>query len=204
MVSAKENYNNVFGDIDLELLDLILKGYFVEDQKVLDIGCGEGRNLIYFLQKKFDIYAIDKDRSAVDLVRFMFEKFDRNPEKVIHRSILEDLSDIGFMDAIICCRVLHFSENNDSFLEAWRKIHQILKTGGILYLSMDSMIGFQNHITKVSGNKYQFKDGSVRFLLDEQLLDQMKISDGYEFLSPAKTIHYENRHAQTVLCLKKR
>ena len=28
MQSAEENLNNVFGDIDLELLDLILKGQF--------------------------------------------------------------------------------------------------------------------------------------------------------------------------------
>ncbi len=204
MGAEKKNYNNIFGDIDLELLDLILKGHFTENQKILDIGCGEGRNLIYFLQEDFDVYAIDSDRSSVDLVKYMVKNFGKDPDRIMHRSILDDVSDLAHMDSIICSRVLHFCENEKSFLSAWRQIASLLRSGGLLYLAMDSMIGFTDHVKKISSEKYQFADGSVRFLLTEALLSKMKISELFECLSPTKTIHYEYKHAQTILCLKKK
>ena len=204
MSSAEENYNNVFGDIDLELLDLILKGHFASVKKILDVGCGEGRNLIYFFQRDFDVYAIDSDPSSVDLVKYMARSFGKDPQKILQRSIFEAHTDIAGMDAIICSRVLHFCEDEEEFLNAWSNITQILKSGGLLYFSSDSMIGFQNHVTKLSDHKYQFIDGSVRFLLSNELLSKMKVSDSFEYLSPVKTIHYADQHAQTILCLKKK
>lgn len=204
MSSAEENYNNVFGDIDLELLDLILKGNFSSVKKILDVGCGEGRNLIYFFQRDFDVYAIDTDQSSVDLVKYMARSFGKDPQKILQRSIFEDHTDIARMDAIICSRVLHFCENEKEFLNGWKNIIQILKPGGLLYFSSDSMIGFQDHVSKLSDHKYQFTDGSVRFLLSTELLSKMDVSDSFEYLSPVKTIHYADQHAQSILCLKKK
>ena len=203
MPSFEESFNNVFGDIDLELLDLILKGQFEGRKKILDVGCGEGRNLIYFLQHDFDVYAIDSDRSSVELVRYMAKNFGKDPQK-IHQKTIQDVTEIGKMDAVICSRVLHFSENEESFLCSWRNIVQLLKPGSLLFFSMDSMIGFQNHVTRQSDSKYQFKDGSVRFLLNDELLEKMDVSATFENISQVKTIHYADQHAQTILCLKKR
>ena len=64
--------NNFFGDIDMDLLDMILKGHFEDQNKILEIGCGGGRNLIHFLQTAFDLYAIDTDPSAVEMARFIY------------------------------------------------------------------------------------------------------------------------------------
>ena len=204
MQSAEENLNNVFGDIDLELLDLILKGQFEGRKKILDVGCGEGRNLIYFFQHDFDVYAMDSDRSSVELVKYMAKNFGKDPQRIFQKSITEDVSEIGKMDAVICSRVLHFSENEEAFLCSWRNIEQLLKPGGLLFFSMDTTIGFQNHVTSLSHGKYQFKDGSVRFLLSHELLNKMDVSAVFENIAPVKTIHYDDQHAQTILCLKKR
>lgn len=46
-----ENNNSVFqefGNIDIYIFDQLLKGNFKMDHKIIDIGCGNGRNLHYF------------------------------------------------------------------------------------------------------------------------------------------------------------
>ncbi len=204
MAPTEENFNNIFGDIDLELLDLILKGHFDQHQRVLDVGCGEGRNLIFFFQRAFDVYALDSDRSSVELVKYMAKNFGKDPDKIIHQNILDENLSFGAMDAIICSRVLHFSENETDFLKAWHRLSHMLKSGGLLYLSVDSMIGFQKHVKPVTNNQWQFNDGSVRFLLNEELLKRMDVSRTYESLVPMKTINFEDQHANTVFCLKKK
>ena len=45
-----EELRQEFGDIDIYLFDQILRGRFDTRQRVLDAGCGDGRNLIYLLQ----------------------------------------------------------------------------------------------------------------------------------------------------------
>ena len=45
-----DELNKVLGNIDLYLLDQLLKGRITRDMKILDAGCGEGRNLHLFYQ----------------------------------------------------------------------------------------------------------------------------------------------------------
>jgi tellurite methyltransferase len=44
------NLQERFGEIDIYLFDQLLKGSFVPGMRVLDAGCGSGRNLVYFLR----------------------------------------------------------------------------------------------------------------------------------------------------------
>src|ERR1035438_7673814 len=46
------------------LFDQILKGRFDERLRVLDAGCGDGRNLTYFLRRGFACFGIDRDGEA--------------------------------------------------------------------------------------------------------------------------------------------
>ena len=58
-----------FGEIDIYLFDQLLRGRFDARRRVLDAGCGAGRNLPYFLARGFEIYAIDEDPGAVAAAR---------------------------------------------------------------------------------------------------------------------------------------
>jgi SAM-dependent methyltransferase len=49
------------GDIDIYLFDQLLRGRFDMRRRVLDAGCGAGRNLVYLLGRGFDAFAIDSD-----------------------------------------------------------------------------------------------------------------------------------------------
>ncbi len=45
MINARE----LFGDIDIYLFDQILKNRFSDESKILDAGCGGGRNIRLYL-----------------------------------------------------------------------------------------------------------------------------------------------------------
>src|ERR1041384_2039653 len=58
-----------FGDIDIYLFDQLLRGRIAPGMRVLDAGCGGGRNLVYFLQNGYDGSAVDAEPRAIRSVR---------------------------------------------------------------------------------------------------------------------------------------
>ena len=62
--------NKELGNIDIYLLDQILKGRYDPSMKLLDAGCGEGRNLTYFLKNGYSVYAIDNNPGAIPYASF--------------------------------------------------------------------------------------------------------------------------------------
>ena len=70
MISAE--LSALVGDIDIYLFDQLLRGRFDTRRRVLDAGCGAGRNLVYLLGRGFDAFAIDSDPAAVAAVKEMW------------------------------------------------------------------------------------------------------------------------------------
>jgi tellurite methyltransferase len=58
-----------FGEIDIYLFDQLLRGRIAPRMRVLDAGCGWGRNLVYLLREGYDVSAVDSDPAAVNAVR---------------------------------------------------------------------------------------------------------------------------------------
>ena len=69
--SAKENVTTLqeqFGQIDIYLFDQLLKGRIAPGMRILDAGCGGGRNIVYFLREGYEVFAVDADREAVEFL----------------------------------------------------------------------------------------------------------------------------------------
>ena len=58
-----------FGPIDIYLFDQILRGRIGRGMRVLDAGCGSGRNLVYFLREGYEVFGVDADPQAVESTR---------------------------------------------------------------------------------------------------------------------------------------
>src|SRR5437762_1496153 len=59
------NLQDWFGAIDIYLFDLVLKGRITPEMKLLDAGCGGGRNLTYFFRTGFDVSGVDQSAAAI-------------------------------------------------------------------------------------------------------------------------------------------
>jgi len=192
--------NNEVGDMDLFLFDLILKGEVERDMRVLDAGCGSGRNLFFFLKQGFDTTGVDIDQSEINASNFLSRGLGRGD--VCSQASLSNLPfDDGSFDFVICSRVLHFANSAEEFYKMMFELARVLSPSGLLYLSMDSMVGLENQLKEIDEHKHQFPDGSIRFVLTENRLLEIEKSWVYR-ISP-RTVNFNGQHVETTLILRK-
>lgn len=185
--------------MDIFLMDLILKGKIKSNAKVLDVGCGEGRNGVYFIQAGYEYHGWDTDSSKLKLLQYLAKSLS-NSKGIFRKLDLRDAAGEEKFDLVICSRVLHFAKSKDDLKAMWRKLGDLMNTGSILYMSMDSII--DNSIGKIlDSGMVEFPDGKVRFALDQTLYNEMK--KGFEEIEPLRTLVHHNNRAQSFICLKK-
>ena len=198
--------NRLMGNVDIYLLDQMLKGRFSKEMKILDAGCGEGRNAVYFIQKDYPIFGIDPNELAVQYCRYLAKSL--NPEFDAHRFQVGRLEKIPFhtgaFDAVICSAVLHFAENVDNFWQMIQEIYRVLKPGGMFWFRMTTAIGGVLEQSQALGNgTYLLPDGSERFLFLPEYVDKLE-TIGFQFLEPLKTVLIPGQLEMEVFLMQKR
>ncbi len=58
-----------FGQIDIYLFDQLLRGRIRPTMRVLDAGCGWGRNLVYLFRAGYEVFGTDSDVDAIQAVQ---------------------------------------------------------------------------------------------------------------------------------------
>ena len=77
--ASVKDLNHLLGNIDIYLLDQILKARFEKSFKILDAGCGEGRNLIYFVRNGYKVWGIDKNADAIQMLKYLITSINKAP-----------------------------------------------------------------------------------------------------------------------------
>ena len=195
-----------FGQIDIYLFDQLLKGRISPGMRIVDAGCGSGRNLVYFLREKYEVYAADSDPRAVENVRSLARTLAPSlPASNFRVEAVEHMSfDDACADLVVSNTVLHFARDDahfDSMLqEAWR----ILKPGAIFFCRLGSSIGMESQVKRILGRRYWSPDGSERYLVDEALLVSATERLGGELADPLKTTVVHGQRSMTTWVLRKK
>lgn len=199
-----QQLNKYLGNIDLYLLDQILKGEIRPDAKILDAGCGEGRNLIYFLNNGFEVEGIDQNEDAIRMLQFIIgSNYTHYPKKHFQVGQLSELPYTkSQFDYVICSAVLHFAQSEEHFWSMMNELNRVLNINGSLFIRMTSDIGLNGH-THLSNGRYHLPDGSQRFLITEKIIKSILEEFNYSKLEPIKTVIVENQRCMTTLVLKK-
>ncbi len=111
-------------DIDIYLLDQILKGRFSLEDKILDAGCGEGRNLAWMATNGYDVTALDKDPGMLTILK---DRALLPHSKTICASLDEMPFNDQVFNKIICSAVLHFATNHEHFHGMFSELVRVLK-----------------------------------------------------------------------------
>ncbi len=201
MITLREQ----FGQIDIYLFDQLLRGRITPGMRVLDTGCGGGRNLVYFLRQSYEVYAVDQDAQAVHSVRALARSLAPSlPESNFRAEVIEQMSfEDAFADVVINSAVLHFAGDEAHFDAMLNGTWRVLKPGGLFFCRLASTIGMEKQIEHIHGRRYKLPDGSERYLVDEALLLSHTARLGAELADPLKTTVVQNQRAMTTWVLWK-
>ena len=193
------------GDIDIYLFDQIMRGRFDARRRLLDAGCGGGRNVIWFLQNGYDVCAIDGDPTAVSAVRELSARLAPDlPATNIRQGPLDALPwPDASMDAVLSSAVLHFAADESQFERMVRELWRVLARGGLLFARLASSIGIEHLLARPTG-RVRLPDGSDRFVVSERMLLEWTDRLGAELLDPIKTTNVQGLRCMTTWCVLKR
>lgn len=193
-----------FGQIDIYVFDQILRGNIVPGMRVLDAGCGYGRNLVYLLRSGCEVFALDADPEGVAHVRALAtELAPALPAGNFVTGAIETMPFAdGFADVVICNSVLHFARDEQHFLAMVTELWRVLRPGGLLFCRLGSRIGME--FERIGGHVFRIGDGSEWFLVDEAaLLDMTRQMDGV-LVDPLKTTVVQDYRCMTTWVVRKR
>ncbi len=195
-----------FGSIDIYLFDQLLKGRFVPAMRVLDAGCGSGRNLVYFLRSGYEVFGVDESGPQITQMRQLAVALAPHlPADNFRVESVERLSaDSADFDVVLSSAVLHFARDEPQWQAMVNEMWRVLKPGGIFFARLASTIGMEDQVRLIEGRRYHLPDGSDRFLVDEAMLQRVTTELGGEFLEPIKTTVVESMRAMTTWVVKKK
>ena len=193
-----------FGQIDIYVFDQILRGNIAAPMRVLDAGCGYGRNLVHLLREGCEVFAVDADADGVEHVRQLSASLGTGlPSANFQVGQLEALPfPDGFVDVAICNAVLHFARDERHFRAMLAELWRVLRPGGMLFCRLGSRIGM--NFRRVRENIYVIGDGQEWFLVDETMLLKLTAEMNAVLVDPLKTTIVQDYRCMTTWVLRKR
>lgn len=164
---TKEDYNLIAEDFSRtrqsvwpETINLFDK-YLREGDKVLDLGCGNGRYFEYFKEKKTDYWGVDGSEKLINVAR------GRYPEARFQVADALTLPFSGeFFDKVFCIAALHHIPSKELREKFFQEARRVLKPGGILVVTVwdfkelkEFFLVLKSFILKISGlSKLDIRD----------------------------------------------
>jgi tellurite methyltransferase len=205
MSEPSDSLREQFGDIDVYLFDQLLRGRIVSGMKVLDAGCGTGRNIIFLMRAGFDVWGIDESEEAITAVERLATEFakDTSPRRFRVERVESMSHDTDSMDVVISSAVLHFARDDSHWLAMVHEIWRVLAPGGLLFARLATTVG-QPNLRPLGGGRYVMPDGTTRFLVDHERLLNVTEALGGTLVDPIKsTVVHEQRSMGTWVVRKR-
>jgi ubiquinone/menaquinone biosynthesis C-methylase UbiE len=157
-------------------------------KKILELGCGQGRDALFFASKGLEVYAIDSSAVAIENLRIKTKELnlDINLKNI---NALEGLPfSNDYFDAVYSHMFYNISFNDSELKLLFSESKRVLKDNGLLSFSVrnDKDIMHKKG-TKVTENIYDINGFQIRFFTKEDVKffmnDNFKIKniiEGYE------------------------
>jgi SAM-dependent methyltransferase len=196
-----------FGQIDIYLFDQILRGNIAPGMRVVDAGCGPGRNVVYLLREGYEVFGVDADADAVASVRKTAGVIAPGlPSANFQVAAVEAMPfPDAFADVVVCHSVLHFARDEAHLDAMVRGLWRVLRPGGMLFCRLGSQIGAWNGIEfeAVGQGRFRMSHGAEWFLVDEARLMGLTRALGGELIDPLKTTVVQGQRCMTTWVVRK-
>ncbi len=203
--SSMADLQQQFGQIDIYLFDQLLRGRIAPGMRIIDAGCGHGRNLVYLLREGYQVFGVDADARAIDAVRRLARSLA--PALPADNFRVEAVENMSFADAfaavVLSSAVLHFARDDEQFEAMLRGTWRVLRPGGLFFCRLASSIGIESQVKQIARRRFLWPDGSERYLVDEALLTALTRDLGGQLADPLKTTVVQNQRSMTTWVLRK-
>jgi SAM-dependent methyltransferase len=196
-----------FGSIDIYLFDQILRRRIVPGDRIVDAGCGHGRNLVFLLREGYDVYGADGDPDAIREVQGLAARLA--PSLPADHFRCEPIEAMSFPDrfasVVISSAVLHFARDDAQFEAMLAGSWRVLASGGMFFCRLASTIGVETGVRPLApgSRRHRLPDGTDRYLVDEAMLMGLSARLGGRLLDPIKTTVVQGQRAMTTWVVRK-
>lgn len=107
-------------------------------KKILDLGCGVGRNMVPLIEDGFELSGVDESKEAIKILK----------SKLKNKSLVAKLKNSKFQnlyfadnyfDAIISVQTLNHGYEAD-IIQGFKELFRVLKPGGIIFITLPGRI----------------------------------------------------------------
>jgi ubiquinone/menaquinone biosynthesis C-methylase UbiE len=192
----------ILGKTDMYLIDLLQKGYFDTPLKILDVGCGSGRNMWMLAELGHQVEGLDRDE---EIIAYINSQIRENPERGNLRARVGQMESLPFpdqsFDCVICIAVLHFAQDSAHFEQQFSELVRVAKSGGMVFLRL--VTGHTFSAISQTNQRACLPDGTERFVVDSDWLKNELIpSYGLSLAEEFKTVNVADKRAMTTLVLR--
>jgi ubiquinone/menaquinone biosynthesis C-methylase UbiE len=144
-------------------------------QKLLEVGCGVGIDLVHFAREDVEVTGIDLAEVSIDLAKQNFQLRDLLGEFLVMNGEAMDFPDQAF-DVVYAHGVLQYTAHADKMVA---EIHRVLRSGGEAIMMVYNRHSWLNAMSKVMNVGLEHEDAPV--------LKKYTISEFKHLLSPFDT-----------------
>ena len=119
--------------------------------RVLDLGCGTGRHLVYFAVEGFEVYGLDAAPEGIKIAKQWLEERNLNGELVIHRMEAGFPYQDSFFDAIISIQAMHHNKF-ETIKFIVQEMERVIKPGGLIFITFPKLDLFKKK------NRWELKE----------------------------------------------
>jgi len=103
-------------------------------RRVLDLGCGAGRHIIYLTQKNLDVYGIDISKEALRKAKQRLNKLNLSANIKVGSMTSLPYRD-NFFDALISTTTIHHG-NIQQIKKTIKEIERVIKPAGLIFVTV--------------------------------------------------------------------
>jgi SAM-dependent methyltransferase len=103
--------------------------------RLLDVGCGNGRNLIYFARRGYRVFGFDRSHQAIEYATLDLKEENLKGNLLVHDMTQNFPYEDLFFDAVMSTRVIGHAYS-EQVRKISKEIDRVLAHGGYLYLQV--------------------------------------------------------------------
>ena len=154
----------VFNEPHPNMPSIAAKCHSRQLKKVLDLGCGSGRHLVYFAQQGFQAYGVDFSHTGLLLARQWLDSLAL-PARLHRQDMTQPLAfPANCFDALISIQVIHHGRL-ETIRSIVSEIERVLKPGGMVFVSVSMPKKRKARFKEVEPNTFLPLEGREKGLL---------------------------------------